>query len=203
MSGEARGERRSDGRGRRAVRRLRCMNRLIPFQGSYSHPASPDGAPGNAAAPVRRFRFHHGVPRSTGRERASRVSCQALNAPLERTSEGGHIPRFIKHVLHVKSASGDLQVIAPKHPISYDILPPFVTCRAILLVCASCVNHTTGDGSPSVGLTPAHVLPSRPNALSNTPQGCGVAVPQSSGTAWGAGNLMPSSRPCSGPMGIP
>ena len=86
MGGEARGERRSDGRGRRTVRRLRCMDRFIPFQVNSFHPASPDGAPGNAAALVRRFRFHHGVPRSRERERASRVSCQVLNAPPERIS---------------------------------------------------------------------------------------------------------------------
>ena len=86
MGGEARGERRSDGRGRRAVRRLRCMDRSVERQVNSFHPASPDGAPGNAAAPVRRFRFHHGVPRSTERERAFGVSCQALNAPPERIS---------------------------------------------------------------------------------------------------------------------
>ena len=44
-------DRRSHGRGYRSVRRLRCMGRFIPFQGNYSHPASPDGAPGNVAAP--------------------------------------------------------------------------------------------------------------------------------------------------------
>ena len=71
MGGEARGERRSDGRGRRSVRRLRCMEWFIPLQVNSFHPASPDGAPGNIAAPLRRFRFHHGVPRSTERERAS------------------------------------------------------------------------------------------------------------------------------------
>ena len=92
MGGEARGERRNDGRGRRAIRRLRFMDRFIPFQGNYSHPASPDGAPGNAAAPLHRFHIQHGVVRNREKERAFRVSCQALNAPLERTSERGHIP---------------------------------------------------------------------------------------------------------------
>ena len=92
MGGEARGERRSDGRGRHAARRLTCLEWFIPFQVNSFHPASPDGAPGNAAALVRRFRFHHGVPRSRERERASRVSCQVLNAPPERISEGDHIP---------------------------------------------------------------------------------------------------------------
>ena len=80
--------------GRRSVRRFRFMDRFIPVQGSYTHPASPDGAPGKVAASFRRFHFHHGLPRSTERERASRVSHQALNAPPGRISEGGHIPRF-------------------------------------------------------------------------------------------------------------
>ena len=86
MGGEARGERRSDGRGRRTVRRLRRLEWFIPFQVNSFHPASPDGAPGNAAASVRRFRFQAGGARSTERERAIRVSCRALNAPPERIS---------------------------------------------------------------------------------------------------------------------
>ena len=55
-----------------------------PFQVNSFHPASPDGAPGNVAAPSAGFHLQHGVPRSTERERASRISCQVLNAPLER-----------------------------------------------------------------------------------------------------------------------
>ena len=94
MGGEARGERRSDGRGRRCVRSFRFMDRFIPFQVNSFHPASPDGAPGKIAVPLHRFHFHHGVPRSKERERASRVSYQVLHAPPERISQGGHIPRF-------------------------------------------------------------------------------------------------------------
>ena len=86
MGGEARGERRSDGRGRRCVRRLGRLEWFIPFQVDSFHPASPDGSPGNVAAPLRRFHFHHGVPRSKERERASRVSYQVLHAPPERIS---------------------------------------------------------------------------------------------------------------------
>ena len=87
-------ERRSDGRGRSSVRRTRCMGRLIPFHVNYSLPAFPDGAPGNVAAPVHRFHLQHGVPRSTERERTFRVSYQVPERPLERTSEGDHIPPF-------------------------------------------------------------------------------------------------------------
>ena len=90
MGGEARGERRSDGRARRSVRRLGCLEWFIPFQVNSFHPASPDGAPGNAAASVRRFRFQAGVQaggaRNREKERAFGVSCQILNAPAERIS---------------------------------------------------------------------------------------------------------------------
>ena len=94
MDGGPQRDRRSDGGFRRCVRRLRCMNRFIPFQGNYSHLASPDGAPGNVAVHLRRFHLQHSVVRNREKERAFRVSYQVLNAPLERTSEGDHIPRF-------------------------------------------------------------------------------------------------------------
>ena len=46
MGGEARGERRSDGRGRRSVRRLRCMDRSVERQVNTSlaqaGPAKPN-----------------------------------------------------------------------------------------------------------------------------------------------------------------
>ena len=92
MGGVARGERRSDGRGRHAARRLTCLDRSVERQVNSFHPASPDGAPGKAAASVRRFRFQAGVVRSTQKERALRVSFQVPNVPLERISEGDHIP---------------------------------------------------------------------------------------------------------------
>ena len=90
MGGEARGERRSDGRGRHAARRLGRLEWFIPFQVNSFHPASPDGAPGKVAALVRRFRFQAGVQaggaRNREKERASRVSCRVPNAPPERIS---------------------------------------------------------------------------------------------------------------------
>ena len=71
--------------GRRYVRGLRRLDWFIPFQVNSFHPASPDGAPGNVAASVRRFRFQAGGARNREKERAFRVGCQVLNAPLERT----------------------------------------------------------------------------------------------------------------------
>ena len=94
MPGGPRSELRNGGTGRRSVRRLGRLEWFIPFQVNSFHPASTDGAPGNAAAPVRRFRFHHGVVRNREKERAFRVNYQVLNAPLERISEGDHIPPF-------------------------------------------------------------------------------------------------------------
>ena len=70
------------------------MEWFIPFQVNSFHPASPDGAPGKVAAPVRRFRFQAGVARNREKEREFGVSCQILNAPPERISEGGHVPPF-------------------------------------------------------------------------------------------------------------
>ena len=72
--------------GRRAVRRLGRLEWFIPFQVNSFHPASPDGAPGKAAAPVRRFRFQADGARNREKERASGVSCQVLNSPPERIS---------------------------------------------------------------------------------------------------------------------
>ena len=94
MRGGPQSDRSSDGGVRRSVRRLRCMDRFIPFQVNSFQPASPDGAPGNVAASVRRFHLQHGVVRNREKERAFRVSYRVLNAPLERTSEDDHIPRF-------------------------------------------------------------------------------------------------------------
>ena len=103
---EAQSQRRSDGRGRRSVRRLRCMDRFIPFQVNSSPPAFPGDSPGNVAAPVRRFHFHHGVARSTKKGRAFRAWYQALTFPPDRIPRGRDtFRRFIRHVLHVPSAS--------------------------------------------------------------------------------------------------
>ena len=80
--------------GRRCVRRPRCMDRSVERHVNASPPAFPGDSPGNADAPVRRFHLQHSVVRNREKERAFRVSYQVLNAPLERTSEGDHIPRF-------------------------------------------------------------------------------------------------------------
>ena len=98
MHGGPRSEPRNGGTGRGSVHRLGCLEWFIPLQVNSFHPASPDGAPGKAAAPVRRFRFQAGVqasgPRNREKERAHGVSCHILNVPLERTSEGDHTPPF-------------------------------------------------------------------------------------------------------------
>ncbi len=94
--------------------------------------------------------------KGSGRPESVTRSCTPRRSASRRAAT---FHGFIKHVLHVKSASGDFQAKTPKHPISHDTLPHLVTQRAILMVCASCVTHTTGDSSPSGGLTPAHVLP--------------------------------------------
>ena len=86
--------RRSDGRGRRFVRRLGCTDRFIPFQVNSAPPALPGDSPGNVAAPVRRFHLQAGAARNRKKERASGVSYQALNAQPDRISRDRHIPLF-------------------------------------------------------------------------------------------------------------
>ena len=98
-------------------------------------------------------------------------------------------PRFIKHVLHVKSASGTVQVKTPKHPISDDTLPHSLTHIPILMVCVMRVFHTNG-GSSSGGTGSRRMsLRNRPKARSYTPDECGAAVYRLSEKARCAGRL--------------
>ena len=125
---------------------------LPPSAGSVFRPAAP--------ATGRR----NGRPESVARPWTPRWSAPRRTATFHR---------FIKHVLHVKSASGAFQMKPPKHPISCDTLPHFVTHYAIPLACVCCVFQTTGDYSP--GETGAwrrsfQSWPQRP--LRYVPKGC-------------------------------
>ena len=113
----------------------RLDGRIIPFQGRYSHPASPDGAPGNAAAPLRRFRFHHGVPRNTESERAYQGQLPGPERPAG-ANLGGRPHSTVSSITFftLRGASRDFQVETPTHPISDDTLPHEVTHITILMV---------------------------------------------------------------------
>ena len=156
---------------------------LPPSAGSAFRPVSPA------------TRRRSGRPDSVTKPRTPRRAASPGTATFHR---------FIKHVPHVKSTSGDLQVKPPIHPISDDTLTHLLTHIAILMVCGGRVFHTNGGNSPGgTGTRRRPPLRSRPKARSDTPEGCGAGVPQSSGTARRAGESIPANRPSFGPMGIP
>ena len=196
IGGEARGERRSGGRGRRAGRRLGCMDWFIPFQGDYTHPASPDGAPGNAAAPSVGSVFTAGSSAAqkeswgSGSVTRSRTPCWSVS----RSAATFH--RFIKHVLHVESAPGDVRVKTPIHPVRHGTLPYSTAHTPILTVCVWRVFHTNRGNSPGgAGAGPRPVGYARRVWRGSPATGRnGVGRP---------GNSIPANPLCSGPMGYP
>ena len=152
-------DRRRDGRSCRAVRRPGCTDRVIPFQGDYFHPTSLDGAPGIATAHVRRFHFRHGVIRSTEGERASKVSCQVLNAPPERISEGDHIPPFHQARSSRQERIGRFPRESSETPDSRWHFTTFSNTDSNTIgVHVVCISHHWRWFAER-GLTPAQVLP--------------------------------------------
>ena len=154
------------------------MEWFIPFQVNSFHPASPDGAPGNAAAPSAGSVFTTASPaaqKESGRPGSVARSTPRRSAPRRAAT----FHRFIKHVLHVESASGDFQAKRPKHPISDDTLPHKATHMTILLVCVICVLHTTGDSSPGGTGSRRMSFRSRPKARSDTSHRGSGGLPRS------------------------
>ena len=131
------------------------------------------------------------VSPATGRRSGRPDSVTKPWTPRRAASPGtATFRRFIRHVLHVPSASVGLRLETPIHPISDDTLPHLVTHIAILMVCVRRVFHTNGGNSPSgTGTRRRPPLRSRSKARSDTPEGCGAGAPQSAGTARERGRL--------------
>ena len=91
----------------------------------------------------------------------------------------------------------------PIHPISYGILPHSLAQILILVVCVWCAFHTNRGNSPERLEPGACPFGAGPTPLTYAGSVWRGPVSRSSEKASCAGNLMPSSRPCSGPMGIP
>ena len=161
-------------------------------------------SPGHAAAPVHTFHFHHGVARNMEKERASRVSYQALNAPPDRISGGTTFRHFIRHVLHVPSASAGFRLETPIHPVGEVTLPRSVTLIVMLLVCVWRVLHTNG-GNSTGGTGARRRFLSEPaqgllRYVRRVPRGC-PATGRNGGGA--PEDPVPANRPSSRPVGIP